>query len=85
MRVSDRGGYDGGLYPAILKEMHGEKSFLLPLAESWTNIVTDEINTSFSDVFLSDMFQVRMSETRKSFSSHEFQRAVTNGLTIESS
>ena len=70
------------LYPAILKEMHGEKSFLLPLAESWTNIVTDEINTSFSDVFL---VQVRMSETRKSFSSHEFQRAVTNGLTIESS
>ena len=22
-------------YPAILNEMHGEKSFLLPLAESW--------------------------------------------------
>ena len=70
------------LYPAILKEMHGEKSFLLPLAESWTNNVIDEINTSLSDVFL---VQVRMSETRKSFSSHEFQRAVTNGLTIESS
>ena len=70
------------LYPAILKEMHGEKSFLLPLAESWTNNVRDEINTSLSDVFLD---HVRMSETRKSFSSHEFQRAVTNGLTIESS
>ena len=82
MRVSDRGGYDGGLYPAILKEMHGEKSFLLPLAESWTNIVIEEINTSFSDLFQD---QVGMLETRKSFSSHEFQRAVTNGLTIESS
>ena len=83
--MCDLGGYDDifkKLYPAILKEMHGEKSFLLPLAESWTNNARDEINTGFSDVFL---VQVRMPETRKSFSSHEFQRAVTNGLTIESS